>query len=248
MSRRRIIPGLVICLSIAVFVGQGLSQTTKSQQPEYQPDFEDEQQVTPEENSRDLQERAAQRRAEQWRTVPDFAHLQGFRPEERIREMRRMAQEQEIQAMKRALGVNEAQWKRIEPKLNKVKVCRERASVSIGLPFSSNFVSSAGSPQGQGFGGSFQYQFGGSGNMMARGPSFQNQFKRRHTEGEKICQELLGLLEDLNSQPEEIGLKMVALRQARAKARKQLAKAQKELCEVLTLRQQARLVLMGLLD
>ena len=84
--------------------------------------------------------------------------------------------------------------------------------------------------------------------MMAPGSSFQNQSDRRQTKGEKICQELYALLENMNSHPEAIRQKTLELRQARASARKQLAQAQKELREVLTLRQQARLVLMGLLD
>ena len=100
------------------------------------------------------------RMAEQMRNMPDFERLRGLRPEQRIREMQKMAEEQEEQAMKQALGVNDAQWKIIKPKLDKVKACRERATVSIGLPFSSNFVSSTNSQQGGAFGGGFQFLSG----------------------------------------------------------------------------------------
>ena len=247
MSRRKIILSIIVAFSITVFAGQNPSEKSKSDVPEYPQDFEGQQQPTPIQPPNEFQERMNRRMAEQWRNS-DFARLRDRRPEQRIREMQRMAREQEEQAMKQALGVNEAQWKIIEPKLNKVKACRERASVSIGPPFSSNFVSSSGSPQGQSFGGNFQFQIGGAGNMMAPGSSFQNQSDRRQTKGEKICQELYALLENMNSHPEAIRQKTLELRQARASARKQLAQAQKELREALTLHQQARLVLMGIID
>ena len=185
-----------------------------------------------------------------------FNRLRGFNPEQRIREMQKMAEQQEEQAMKQALGVNDEQWKVIKPKIEKVKGCRDRATVSTGLPFSSNFISTS-SQQGGSFAGGFQ--FGGSGggsgsNMMApdsafQGQSnFQNQPNRRETQGERICRQLDALLNDMNSSPETIRQKTLELQQARASARKQLAQAQKELREALTLRQQARLVLMGILD
>lgn len=259
MSRQKNILSLVICFSMTVFAGQRSSEKPKSGIPEYQDNFENKQQVTSEEKTREMQdwsaqqraeyeERMAQQRAEFERNRRSFERLRDLKPEQRIREMQRMAREQEEQAMKQALGVDEAQWKIIEPKIEKVKSCRERASVNIGLPFSSNFVSSTGSPQGGGIGGGFQYQFGGSGNMSSGEPSFQNQFNRRQTEGEKICQEFQALLDNPNASPEAIKQKMLELQRARANARKQLAQAQKELREVLTFRQQARLCLMGLLD
>ena len=167
-----------------------------------------------------------------------------------------MAEQQEEQAMKQALGVNDQQWKVIKPKIEKVKTCRDRATVNIGLPFSSNFVSTS-SQQGGGFAGGFQFGGSGSGggsNMMTpdsafQGQSnFQNQPGRGETQGERICRQLDALLNDMNSSPEAIRLKTLELQQARANARKQLAQAQKELREALTLRQQARLVLMGILD
>jgi hypothetical protein len=231
-----------------VFAGQKPSENSKSEIPDYPQDFEQQQQTTPIQPPDAFQERMNQRMVEQWRNFPDFERLRGLRPEQRIREMQKIALEQEEQAMKQALGADENQWKLIKPKLNKVKVYQEQATVSIGLPFSSNFVSGASSPQGGGFGGGFQYQFGGGGSIMATDSSFRNQSNQRQTQGEKICRELLALIEDLNAPPEAIRQKTHELQQARAKAKKQLAQAQKELREVLTLRQQARLVLMGLLD
>lgn len=71
---------------------------------------------------------------------------------------------------------------------------------------------------------------------------------RELTEGEKTCEELLALLEDKDSKQEDIEQKIEALRRARENAAKELAKARQGLREVLTARQQARLVLTGLLD
>jgi len=55
-------------------------------------------------------------------------------------------------------------------------------------------------------------------------------------------------LENASATPEEIKSKLTALRQAKEKAKQELAVAQKDLREVLTLRQEAQLVVMGLLD
>lgn len=55
-------------------------------------------------------------------------------------------------------------------------------------------------------------------------------------------------LENASATPEEIKGKLTALRAAKEKAKQELAVAQKDLREVLTLRQEAQLVVMGLLD
>ena len=224
MSTRKTILGFLVCFSIVVFVGQSLSQPPAGR--------------------------------------PDFERMRSMSPEEKVRyfrrmaeKQRRMAEEQEAQAMKEALEADEQQWKVIEPKLRKVKACREQAFVGIGLPFQSSFTSSftpaPGQTGGQNFGGwagGFQYQTSSGQGAFAHSSSPWKDSGRPPTEGERICDELFDLLQDRNSQPEEIRPKMDALRQARVKAGRQLAKAQQELREVLTFRQQARLVLMGLLD
>jgi len=64
------------------------------------------------------------------------------------------------------------------------------------------------------------------------------------TKGERTCEELLELIEDKNSRPEEIEQKMEALRKIRLEAKKQLPKAQQELLEVLTYSQEATLIMM----
>jgi hypothetical protein len=255
MSIRKIIIGLFVCFSLMLFISRTLSQT--SEMPEYPTDFGNEQQIT----SGETQERFAQRRAEmEERKAKRKAEMeerfaqQGADAEERrtqrIAEIEeRMAQQKaeiekrEEEAMKQALGADERQWRIIKPKLEKVKEYKEQASICIGLPFSGNFTGNS-----QSFAGGYQYQFGFSSGAVGPMTSTFTQANSRESKGEKICRELLATLENPNSSAQEIERKVTALQEYRAEAAKQLIKAQRELREVLKLRQQARLVLMDLLD
>lgn len=64
----------------------------------------------------------------------------------------------------------------------------------------------------------------------------------------KVTEELRKVLENKEAKSEEIKAKLTALREAREKAKQELAKAQQDLRKGLTARQEAQLVLMGLLD
>ena len=68
------------------------------------------------------------------------------------------------------------------------------------------------------------------------------------SDGEILCEEIQMLLNDLRATPEHVSQKLDALRQARARGRQKWARAQKELRQVLNLRQQATLTMMGLLE
>ncbi|HUV67080.1 MAG TPA: hypothetical protein VMW24_24545 [Sedimentisphaerales bacterium] len=184
----------------------------------------------------------------------DFERLQRMSPQERIDHFRRLAEQQEEQAMKLALRVDERQWKVIEPKLKKVRACRAEAFAGIPLPFQSSFVSSTGPGQtgggfAGGFSGSFQFEAGGStGGGMAPGSSGWADYDDQPSEGERICRELQLLLQNPDATPEQIAQKVGELRKARDNGAKQWAGAQQELREVLNLHQQATLVMMGLLN
>jgi len=65
---------------------------------------------------------------------------------------------------------------------------------------------------------------------------------------EKAQRELETVLENKEATPEEIKAKLTALRDAREKAKDEFARAKENLREVLTQRQEAQLVLFGLLD
>jgi len=68
------------------------------------------------------------------------------------------------------------------------------------------------------------------------------------SETEKAAQALQIVLDNAESRPEDIKQALTPYRAAREKARQQLAKAQEELRKVATPRQDARLVLLGLLE
>jgi len=187
----------------------------------------------------------------------EFERMRDMNPQERFEQFMREAKEREAQAMKQALGVDEQRWKIIEPKLDKVRACRDEAFGGVGLPFSSGgFTTQFGSPQGQagggsfgGFAGGFNFQ-GGGGPEGATAQSFSTwrPFGREPTQVDRICGELQILLQDKNARPDAITQKLDALRHARAQARKRWAQAQQDLREALNLHQQATLMMMGVLE
>jgi hypothetical protein len=170
-------------------------------------------------------------------------------------EQRKTMEQQEAIAMQQALGANDEQWKDIEPRLKKVKRYREQAFIGTKPPFQSNFSSFSTGPRGaqgfsSGFSGGFQFQAGGSGGP---GGTFQSVPGRQVSDGpisdgEILCEKIQMLLDDPQATPEQVSQKLDALRLAREKAKRQWIAAQQQLREVLDFRQQARLVLMGLLD
>ena len=117
---------------------------------------------------------------------------------------------------KEQLGVNDEEWKVLQPRIEKVTNAQRDA---------------------RGGGG------GGRGRGGDRGGSDQPQSAVSKASGE-----LRTTLENKEAPAEEINAKLTALREARAKARTDLENAQKELKEVLTARQEAALVSMGMLD
>jgi len=194
---------------------------------------------------------------------PDFERMRNMSPEEKMKymqelaeEQRKVMEEQEALAMQQTLGVDDKQWKVIAPKLKKVKHYREQAFIGTKPPFQSSFTSfgtGPGGPQGgggfAGGGASFQFQAGGS--MAAMGPGGMAPMgdpDRPLTDGERIIEELQWLLHDLEPNPADVRQKMNDLRKARKKAAQQWVRAQDELRKVLDLRQEATLMMMGLLN
>jgi hypothetical protein len=72
--------------------------------------------------------------------------------------------------------------------------------------------------------------------------------ERQQPEVEKKTEALRNLLEDKTSGAQTIKAALDALRAARQKVAQELAVARKELRQVVTMRQEARLVLTGILD
>jgi len=139
----------------------------------------------------------------------------------RMEEFRKRAAER----MREDLGVSEEEMKVLQPRLDKVQTLARQ---------------SRGGMRGMRTGSRRGNRPGGEG-ATARP-------EREQTEIEKATGALSKLVADKESKPEAIKTSLATLRQAREKAKQELAKAQKELREVVTVRQEAQLVLMGLLD
>ncbi len=267
MAKRRIIIGFLVCFSIAVFVGQTQSQTSNSDQRIKPPDAERLRYMTQEERKKAFEEWAAQRK----RLHEERVAKQRMEFEQRAKDRHDGRNERRNQFLKQILEVTEQQWKVIEPKINKIYFLRNQSSISMGFGGAGGGYS-GGSNSGGGYkagssssGGGYRTggsSGGSSGGYVTRGGSGSGsggsaQFwggptwrlaDRELTEGEKACEELFELLQDKNSKPEKIKQKMDALRQAREKAKNQLAKVRQELREILNSRQEAKLVLLEVLD
>ena len=139
----------------------------------------------------------------------------------RMEEFRKRAAER----MRENLGASEEEMKVLQPRIEKVQTLARQ---------------SRGGMRGMMGGGRRGNRPGGEG-ATARP-------EREQTEIEKATGALSKLVADKESKPEAIKTSLATLRQAREKAKQELAKAQKELREVVTVRQEAQLVLMGLLD
>ena len=142
-------------------------------------------------------------------------------PEQMRQRMEQFRQEASTR-MRESLGMNEDEWKAIQPKIEKVSTLSRQS-------------------RGGMFGGMRRGR-GGAPDAAPR-PTDQPQ-----SDVEKKTTELQTLLPNKEASPDQIKAALKGLREARAKAADELTAARKELREALTLRQEAQLVLMGLLD
>ena len=127
--------------------------------------------------------------------------------------------------LKEILGATDEEWKVLQPRVEKV----------MTLTMQSRFGGlNIGALVGRG-------RRGGPG-----GPGPDTTAPQ--TEIDKTGAALQNLLDNKDAKSEEIKAALAALREMRAKAGDELEKARKSLREVLTLRQEAQLVMMGLLD
>lgn len=133
--------------------------------------------------------------------------------------------------MKQELQVNDEEWQVLEPKIEKV----------TQLQLNTRF----GGLMGMfGRGGA-----GGGGGWGQRGDNRDaNDAQRQESDYLKAVRELRTTLEDQNATPEQISQQLTALREARQKSQEELEAARNELKELVTQRQEAVLVMMGLLE
>ena len=139
------------------------------------------------------------------------------------------------QRMREMLGATAEEWKVLGPRVMKVQELSRQTAGGPGMMFGPMGRRGTGGP---GMGGPGGDRPGGRGMGM----------NRELTEVEKIQEELQTLLENTTAAPEQIKQQVTKLRAAREKAKQDLAKAQQDLRQVLTVRQEAQLVLMGMLD
>ena len=138
------------------------------------------------------------------------------------------------QRMQEMLGATDQEWKVLGPRVMKVQeLSRQTGGGGRGMMMFGRGM--RGGPGGPGGG---NQPGGGRGMGM----------NRELTGVEKVQDELQILLENTAATPEQIKEQLTKLRAAREKAKQDLAKAQQDLRQVLTLRQEATLVLMGLVD
>jgi hypothetical protein len=147
-------------------------------------------------------------------------------------------QKQRLERMKTTLGASDDDWKALSPKVEKVMAAqRETMRGGGGGGFFGGGRGGPGGPGGRGGAGA-----SGAGGTGARPDGDSN------SPISKAANELRTALDDKATSGEDVAKKLTAYREARSKARDELAKAQKDLRELLTQRQEASLVLAGMLD
>lgn len=161
--------------------------------------------------------------------------------EARAQQFRQQAEER----MKSALGVNNEEWAVVSPLIEKVRQAQGQTRVGRGGMMGGP-RGGQGGPGGQGAQGG-QRQGGPAAAGQQGGPR-GGQAAANQSPVAKASGELNTALQNENSSPETIQAKLQALREAKKKAQQNLAAAQEELRGVLTPRQEAQLVVMGLLD
>jgi hypothetical protein len=126
-----------------------------------------------------------------------------------------------MERMKETLGATDEEWTVIEPRLVKVQtLSRDARAGGLGAMFGRRW-------------------------RRARGEAAEDQ---EQTPVQKAADGLRAALEEDEPDVEQVKMKLTAYRQARETVRQELAKAQEKLREVLSVEQEAHLVLMGLLD
>ena len=155
---------------------------------------------------------------------------QGQRPEGRQFDPERMRMMME-QRMREQLGATEEEWKVLGPRVMKVSELNRQLS---GFGRRGMFGMLGGGRRG-----------GPEGDQPGRR---QGTPDRELTEVEKATEQLRTTLENTSAKPEDIKNQLTTLRKAKEKHKQQLAAAQQELRKIVTVRQEAQLVLMGMLD
>ncbi|MEA3225228.1 MAG: hypothetical protein U9Q07_04695 [Planctomycetota bacterium] len=230
MTRKMIILGTAILLAAAMFSGPSLSQTRRT---------------TPRLSSEEVH-----RRHLEWATKrrEKFKQMREQAIAEAMKQARRQTTEQ---SFREALKASDAQWPIILPKLMKVDDLQEEIKVAVRIK-DAQWVTTTETLRGN----------RGASNAGTSNTPVTNTTRHyedwrytksweRETEltkAQKACDELVALFDSGEATDEQKREKMNALRQIRREAAEELTAAQQELRKALSLRQEATLVMMGLLN
>ncbi|HNY79861.1 MAG: hypothetical protein RBS72_19215 [Sedimentisphaerales bacterium] len=171
-------------------------------------------------------------------------------------------------------GATEEQWQQIGPKFRELEAVKRRTHSSIGVFAAGGAGGGAGGGHAGVSGGARDadgsrrmrrsYQDSGRRRAAPRqsvqpsagtSPSVsgwlrpsQRRAGGQITEGERLCEELLDLIDRADASSEEIRQRMAQLAAYRRKAAEEVKQAKEALRQVVTRRQEAALILMGYLD
>jgi TolA-binding protein len=251
----RVVTITVVLMSLVV---AAYSQTQSSSRVRRQSEWQQSRQMQSQGGQLDFMRRMKERQARQMQEMQqDMAQMQ-----QDIEEMKRWAEENRNQAIQQTLRASDDQWRQIKPKLDRIERLKAEAEVSAGPDSGGN----NGNFQGQGFmfggvaAGGAGAAFGDAGGMGptassdAQGDNWGSAWTTgpkdatEMTPGEALCQELHHLLQGESVSPLQIAEKVGALRQVRAKAREDLARARQELRGLMLPQQEPALIVMGYLD
>ena len=140
--------------------------------------------------------------------------------------------------MKQVLAATDEEWGVLQPKIEKVMTLQRQNAGGRGM----GMLFGRGGPGGGGPGGGGPGRDGG-GRRGGGGP-FGGDDNSAVSQKTRELQQAI----ESNAGAEDLKAKLAALREARAKARQELTQAQSELKELLTARQEAALVMMGMLE
>lgn len=150
-----------------------------------------------------------------------------------------------MEGWKQQLGADDDAWKVIEPRMTKVMELNRQTMMGRGGMF--GMFGPRGMRTQRGDRAGQQGQQGQQGQRQSR-PRFPGDENREPSAVEKAQDTLETTLENESASADTIKEQLTALRAARVKAQQELAAAQQDLRQILTVRQEAVLVLNGLLN
>lgn len=212
-------------MAAAMFSGPSLSQTRRTtQQP----------------STKAIVERymeAAAKRREKFKQMRD----------QTIKESMKQARQQSTeQSFREALQAGNAQWRIILPRLMKVDGLQKEVKVAVGIKNAHWATTTETLPSNAGTSNTPVTTTTRRYEDWRWTTSWEKETDL--TRAQKACDELVALFKSADATDEQKAEKISVLRQARQDTAKELAVAQQELRKVLNLRQEATLVMIGLLN